>query len=91
MTTPYDLDGKLLPGELIYAEAIGETVDYPDAGSGDLIACYLGSIESGVFNRAGSFDMKLSIPFDIIGNPTEIMRSQGEMVVVKMFKVMPRV
>jgi hypothetical protein len=85
MIEPYPTDGTLTEGEVRLVDRT--TTPFADADSGDLIAVLVGSIESAVFTPRGTFDIKVSVPFDVIGDPTELMRSQGRMLVVELFRL----
>jgi hypothetical protein len=85
VTQPYPTDGTLTEGEVRLVDRT--TVNYADAVPGDLISVLVGSIESAAFTPRGTLDLKLSVPFDSIGDPTELMRSQGRMLVVEMYRL----
>lgn len=86
MPVPYVQEGmRLNKAEQRHANA--KPVDYTDARSGDLVGSLIGTISSGAYTSSGTFKLTLEVPFDIIGNPTELMRSQGMMVLVELYKV----
>jgi hypothetical protein len=61
-----------------------ETVDYVDASDDDLVAVLVGSIEKASYTPRGTLDITFSVPFDIVGDPTALMRSQGRMLTVEL-------
>jgi hypothetical protein len=75
---PYP-DSGTTPAESRYLDA--QPVPYVLADTDDLVGCFIGSITSGKYTNAGSFTVTVDVPFDIIGDPTELMRSQGMMLV----------
>lgn len=58
-------------------------VPYTEATEGDRIFAMMGSIESARYNARGALVFTFEVPFDIVGDPTEIMRSQGTMVLIE--------
>lgn len=60
---------------------------YREADEGDRIFALIGSIESASYSARGGLVLKLEIPYDIVGNPTELMHSQGRMIMVEGYKL----
>ena len=85
MTTPYPELTEPTAAELRHFDA--EPVPYFDADNDDLIASFIGSIGSAKYDARGSFVLTLEIPFDVIGDPTDLMRSQGMMLVWQARKI----
>lgn len=79
MTEPYPDVGTTTPAEDRYLQST--VTPYPDADNDDMIACFIGSIGSGKYDARGQFVLTIEVPFDIVGNPTDMMRSQGMMLV----------
>jgi hypothetical protein len=77
------MDGVALdPSELRVMNA--RTVPYVDAQDDELIAVLIGSIEKATYTPRGTLDITFSVPFDIVGDPTALMRSQGRMLTVEL-------
>lgn len=80
MTQPYPFaDANTNPAEDRYLSSA--VVPYTDADIDDLVGCFIASIADARYDKAGVFRVTLDIPFDVIGDPTELMRSQGMMLV----------
>jgi hypothetical protein len=82
VTEPYpyaDDTATMTPAEARYLTA--EVTSYRDADPDDLIAVFVGSIEGAKYDKSGVFVVNVAIPFDVVGDPTEMMRSQGMMLV----------
>jgi len=56
---------------------------YPEADEGDRIFCFVGSIETARYSKSGALLITFEVPFDIVGDPTDMMRSQGRQVMVE--------
>ncbi len=87
MTQPYPFPAAdANPAEARYMDA--EVVPYTDADVDDLVGCFLAAISDAKYDRSGTFRVTLDVPFDVIGDPTELMRSQGMMLVWEARKLM---
>lgn len=63
------------------------TVPYHDADDDDIIGCMIGSIGGAKYDKNGVFVLTVEVPFDIIGDPTDLMRSQGMMLLWQIRKM----
>lgn len=81
MTEPYPYadDGAANAAEARYLGA--EVVPYRDADPDDTVAVFIGSIEGAKYDKNGVFTLTVGVPWDVVGDPTELMRSQGMMLV----------
>lgn len=85
MTAPYPETTNPTAAERRFRDA--RVVPYRDATQGDLVGCLVGSIGSAKYDGRGQFVITVEVPFDIIGDPTELMRSQGRMLLWEIRKM----
>lgn len=77
MTFEYPDDGPRTKAEERYHST--ETIPFVDAQDDDIVGCVVGSIGGAKYDKNGVFVLTVEVPFDVIGDPTELMRSQGMM------------
>lgn len=85
MTAPYPATSNPSEVERRFHEA--RVVPYTDANPGDLVGSLIGSIGAAKYDGRGQFVITVEVPFDIIGDPTELMRSQGRMLLWEIRKI----
>jgi len=86
MTAQYPYpDSDITPAESRYLES--DPVKWDEADNDDLIGCFIGSITSAKYTAQGTFSITVDVPFDVIGDPTELMRSQGRMLIWQLHKM----
>jgi len=87
MTQPYPEppDDYMTETEARFLTA--KVVPYHEAEEGDRVFALIGAIDSAAYSSKGAFILKLEIPFDIVGDPTDLMRSQGRHLMIEGFKI----
>ena len=87
MTLPYPEPSEEHMTETEARFLTAKVTPYDEATEGDRVFALIGAIDSAAYSSKGAFILKLEIPFDIVGDPTNLMRSQGRHLMIEGFRL----